>query len=891
MLGRAIACAEGCRFVAGIGIDSWKKFAKDKDVDVAGESMLTLCDALVGVDPDSFCQYGGFTICLTPKQVLLTPPGIVLIEVPLSEANFSVHWHYMVPSHLRGSADERLKEQVDYAEQVTFFDLKKADDENTSLSQVTFLQKVSAELDVAQSLLLWLSKLAKARYTVRGLVGLEFDFVWPFDEFQGDLDALVQEAVDKKCKLGKRIGRIHEELVKAEKDSKREVRCTDVKSFHRLSAVDQDPLLKILQPSIKFEEVDRLDEVDTVPTSILVNDALDILSAFMQRCADHKASEKKEDTKKSKESQQQQQQQPQQQNQATSELTPAQLLQPGVPSVKAIQPADAAASTGDVAENKNLNCAGKTDGANASGKQQTEPAEEETHDHEDEHTSAKQQQQQQQQQLEQAQTQGQPKPQEAPSPPAAAAELPEAQQQEKTASPPGPELQKKQPENPAPEDTTEENRNPEPVETLEMALEALMDEHDETDALEAEGESQAQEEAPEKTQEEEAKSSKSETKTGTGEEAAAPKAVAHSSVAAVPPTTPHTPHPPPPHGTAQTQTEGGGARPEPAEAEPEKGAAAAAATAKAATTTEETKTSAAAGFSAPTPPLPPTPTSQAKAAPVPVPAPAAARPAAAAEDSEDNDKKSQSQSESQSDASKGKAASAPAAPPAAATKTKPRPRQPVGDGEEAEPPPAPALAPTPAAPAPLQEAAAAADDALQVIRQQMNAMPATSSELPSAAAAAVQIKVEPGTGLDPEQTATASASRTTASAGPRQQASVSVANMLGAAMVPKAIVLAEPEPKPKSQPKQAANPRPGSKAYYTQQLEAAGVKVAASWTVAVMKEKLAELKPAQDQDADADNAKKKKAAQGDDKEKHFQRGEGQHYCKWITKTKTKHANY
>eukprot|EP00913_Durusdinium_trenchii_P023188 g21767.t1 len=449
--------------------------------------MLTLCDALVGVDPDSFCQYGGFTICLTPKQVLLTPPGIVLIEVPLSEANFSVHWHYMVPSHLRGSADERLKEQVDYAEQVTFFDLKKADDENTSLSQVTFLQKVSAELDVAQSLLLWLSKLAKARYTVRGLVGLEFDFVWPFDEFQGDLDALVQEAVDKKCKLGKRIGRIHEELVKAEKDSKREVRCTDVKSFHRLSAVDQDPLLKILQPSIKFEEVDRLDEVDTVPTSILVNDALDILSAFMQRCADHKASEKKEDTKKSKESQQQQQQQPQQQNQATSELTPAQLLQPGVPSVKAIQPADAAASTGDVAENKNLNCAGKTDGANASGKQQTEPAEEETHDHEDEHTSAKQQQQQQQQQLEQAQTQGQPKPQEAPSPPAAAAELPEAQQQEKTASPPGPELQKKQPENPAPEDTTEENRNPEPVETLEMALEALMDEHDETDALEAEG--------------------------------------------------------------------------------------------------------------------------------------------------------------------------------------------------------------------------------------------------------------------------------------------------------------------------------------------------------------------------------------------------------------------
>lgn len=290
LLGRGVACVKGFRFVAGIDIFDWRDYMKGKDLDTLKESLLQMSDAIVNLTPDEFAKHGGFTICIKPGQILLTPPGTILVEVPLSASTYAVQWHYLASSQV--ASTQILQDQIRYVNQIASFDLKEADDSDSSLAQLQFLERIVEQMELAESLTEWISQ--RSNFSPEALLG--FGDI-NFDEYQENIDNMALEAVDKQEKFGKRVKKIHSALVKLEEGSKeknvahsnRAIPWAEVKEFNSIDGHDLEKLFCILWPAIEFTYVDRIDETECHPSVIKTTDACDILKAFLDRCSGKKA--------------------------------------------------------------------------------------------------------------------------------------------------------------------------------------------------------------------------------------------------------------------------------------------------------------------------------------------------------------------------------------------------------------------------------------------------------------------------------------------------------------------------------------------------------------------------------------------------------------------------
>eukprot|EP00913_Durusdinium_trenchii_P033463 g31329.t1 len=286
LLGRGVACVKGFRFVAGIDIFDWRDYMKGKDLDTLKESLLQMSDAIVNLTPDEFAKHGGFTICIKPGQILLTPPGTILVEVPLSASTYAVQWHYLASSQV--ASTQILQDQIRYVNQIASFDLKEADDSDSSLAQLQFLERIVEQMELAESLTEWISQ--RSNFSPEALLG--FGDI-NFDEYQENIDNMALEAVDKQEKFGKRVKKIHSALVKLEEGSKeknvahsnRAIPWAEVKEFNSIDGHDLEKLFCILWPAIEFTYVDRIDETECHPSVIKTTDACDILKAFLDRKA------------------------------------------------------------------------------------------------------------------------------------------------------------------------------------------------------------------------------------------------------------------------------------------------------------------------------------------------------------------------------------------------------------------------------------------------------------------------------------------------------------------------------------------------------------------------------------------------------------------------------
>lgn len=67
---------------------------------LAADSINTVYAGLTGMQPDTLADLGGFAIALKPRQVLLIPPGMVIVEVSLSASNIVSWWNWLQPDHV-----------------------------------------------------------------------------------------------------------------------------------------------------------------------------------------------------------------------------------------------------------------------------------------------------------------------------------------------------------------------------------------------------------------------------------------------------------------------------------------------------------------------------------------------------------------------------------------------------------------------------------------------------------------------------------------------------------------------------------------------------------------------------------------------------------------------
>lgn len=261
-------------------------------------SMLRTCDAMVQVPPDEFAANGGFTVCLKPGQILLTPPGMILIDAPLGESSFAMHWNFLVPPQLAGGT---LSEKVCATVQTVQNDMKKVQaadsDQQISPEQNQFLLRVAPQLEVGEELMKFL--LPAGSRTLSNFIeppqlekesqlcGLDMPLA-SLPDLQSRMGDVCLKTMDKNMKLGKRVKNVHKELQELAAKSVDFVEYKKIVSLRKCSADDSMVLQFILGPSVQFQTVNKLDESVEEPSHIIVPEASEILSSFFKRCSDNK---------------------------------------------------------------------------------------------------------------------------------------------------------------------------------------------------------------------------------------------------------------------------------------------------------------------------------------------------------------------------------------------------------------------------------------------------------------------------------------------------------------------------------------------------------------------------------------------------------------------------
>ena len=228
------------------------------------DSFLQACKSLTEEDPGQLLERNGFTIALKPGQILLTPPGYILIDVPLSENSTCLFWQWLVPSH--------LDEEAPVAQSVAGLinaEIRATDDE----APVRVLQKTLAKIKLGAGLYKWFSNAMTEQM-------LQSHKACPCSI---DMDKFIQEVATTK--------KLEKSLIKMQKMLEDQVdKSTHMDIFKLLDRVKvaettRDSICAMLRPSLRTREA----VPGELPThSIGVVGGRDILYGFLQRCSSWK---------------------------------------------------------------------------------------------------------------------------------------------------------------------------------------------------------------------------------------------------------------------------------------------------------------------------------------------------------------------------------------------------------------------------------------------------------------------------------------------------------------------------------------------------------------------------------------------------------------------------
>ena len=106
--------------MAGVDFTAISKYFTSKQTDTCA-SLTAISEFVVEMDPAEFEQVGGFRVVLKPDQVLQSPAGMLLVEVPLSTSNFVSFW----PSLVTDYVTQELTESVEACWQAASAEVKK----------------------------------------------------------------------------------------------------------------------------------------------------------------------------------------------------------------------------------------------------------------------------------------------------------------------------------------------------------------------------------------------------------------------------------------------------------------------------------------------------------------------------------------------------------------------------------------------------------------------------------------------------------------------------------------------------------------------------------------------------------------------------------------------
>lgn len=291
LFGRGLAVHKGMLFVGGCDVDSLYKYVKTSSGSPESQVDLTqLSNALVKLNASTLESIGGFSIALKPKQVLLTPPGMILIESPLGENCIFSHWQYLVPSHL--VPEKMLSNKIDLMASVVKSAMAGLDDneERPTLAKVREFQKLCDQFKLSTGLLKWASE-ASCDWP------LVVDCVRP-DQCLDHLAAEVRN--DKRGPLSKAVRKFAKAFTKLatggsgknaddEKDQIIETKVVDFKStFASLSKQPSDIQKKvawIVDPAIMDMRIAGSNAASSAEQlKVRIHDASLLLDAFQALC-------------------------------------------------------------------------------------------------------------------------------------------------------------------------------------------------------------------------------------------------------------------------------------------------------------------------------------------------------------------------------------------------------------------------------------------------------------------------------------------------------------------------------------------------------------------------------------------------------------------------------